>query len=204
MAWVATAILGTGVISSTTARREGSSNRQFQERMSNTAVQRRMEDMKAAGINPILAGKYDATTPPGAIAGAGQAFASGIGSGSSALQAVAEQPLKQAQKVKVEADTFIQKHKAPGAELKGDLNNIVLGALDSVEKATGGIGKAVDKNINQMKGAVTTVVEHAKSIGHDVEETYQTATEYIKDKSESVKRWFQDVWSEMQNNWRKP
>lgn len=115
---------------------------QFLERMSNTAVSRRMADLKASGINPILAGKFDATTPPGSALSGGNTPSSTVDKGFQ--YATMDMIRANAAQMRSTAKLNNQKAQAmdPAANLGDVIGDFISSAREGVnrhfEKGTGG------------------------------------------------------------------
>lgn len=78
---IAGASLLGGVLTNRSNAKEARRNREFQERMSSTAHQREVADLRAAGVNPMLRNMGGASTPGGDRAEMEDAVGKGVSSG---------------------------------------------------------------------------------------------------------------------------
>ena len=83
----------------------------FQERMSNSAYQRAMKDMKLAGLNPILSAKQPASTPGGASTRVESVLGAGVGAYNQTSSAIAQQANLNANTQNTSAETVLKQTK---------------------------------------------------------------------------------------------
>lgn len=150
-----------------TAQKSAAKNQmQFQERMSNTAHQRQIKDLKAAGLNPILSAKLGgASSPQGAMPQISDILTPAVSSAIDAKRAENDTNLKQAQTAVQQVEKILKENLIPGTEsIKTMTENI----RDLLKAASNLIGKDVtgyQETLQTMSKTMVDTLEYIKQKG---------------------------------------
>lgn len=141
--------------------REARLNRQFQEDMSNTAIQRRVEDLKKAGLNPMLAYSDSASSPPGAQARMEDAVTPAVSSAMEAYMKRAQRTQIELQNAKIAADTRLAEAQIGNVDADTTMKNYSAGQIMS---STRNLDLQYDSLAQQMESVAKDIVAKDISI----------------------------------------
>lgn len=154
--------------------------RQFRlnKEMRSTAVQDRMADMRAAGINPILAGKYSADTPA-ASALAAIDPSSGASSVGSAAAGIASSAIQSANVTK---QIEMLDAKLASEEVKEDIADFVQGVTQNLDGVA-----------TRLYSEIQTIMDWSRQQGEQFREKLNDLGQEVKSMAGSFEEKFQNI-----------
>lgn len=177
---------------------EALKNREFQERMSSTAYQRAMVDMRSAGLNPILAASRGGASTPSGAAGSAVAPAPTLNAGAAGVTAaqqvanigmtVASAEQARAQSRNLDADTRNKEAEHPFYLGKGGWQDVEIGRL---------------RQITEEAAARTSLTDEQRKLVHEEIKNAQEENRRIQAhtgnyKADTALKWIQTSLQELQ------